>query len=85
MKLDIVWISDDLNAPVMSGDGPKRGHWGSVKSQVFRNGPYVHLEQFMDEVLAEARACADAGFSFDASFTDLVQDMAKELLERKEP
>ena len=79
-----VWASDDINAPVMGCDGPKRGHWCSVRSQVFRHGPYVHLEQFMEEVERRAscirfphsRNNAEAGYY-------AMQELAREIMEGK--
>jgi len=79
-----VWASDDINAPVMGCDGPKRGHWCSVRSQVFRHGPYVHLEQFMEEVerraspvrFQHARNSAEAGYY-------AMLELAKEIMEGK--
>jgi len=78
-----VWASDDINAPVMGGGGPKRGHWCSVRSQVFRHGPYVHLEQFMEEVERRAGECAEEGLSFDCEFVDIARELAKEIEEGK--
>lgn len=71
-----VWISDDLNSPLMSGDGPKRGHWGSVQSQVFRHGPYVHLDQFLEEAKKRAR-------KLNRFLPDVMEIMIKEIKERK--
>jgi len=79
-----VWASDDINAPVMGCNGPKRGHWCSVRSQVFRHGPYVNLEQFMEEVERRAscirfphsRNNAEAGYY-------AMQELAKEIMEGK--
>ena len=79
-----MWTSDDINAPVMGCDGPKRGHWGSVRSQVFRHGPYVHLEQFMEEV--EYRTCRRR---FPVALSTLeaaalaMQELVKEITEGK--
>ena len=78
-----VWASDDINAPVMGCDGPKRGHWCSVRSQVFRHGPYVNLEQFMEEVERRAGECAEEGLSFDCEFVDIARELAKEIEEGK--
>ena len=73
-----VWASDDINAPVMGCDGPKRGHWCSVRSQVFRHGPYVHLEQFMEEV--ERRAVKLFCKSFhNTTMSECVSQSLKEL------
>jgi hypothetical protein len=79
-----VWASDDINAPVMGGNGPKRGHWGSVRSQVFRHGPYVHLEQFMEEV--EFRTCRrrfPSALSTLEAMSLAMQELAKEIEEGK--
>ena len=73
-----VWASEDINAPVMGGGGPKRGHWCSVQSQVFRHGPYVNLEQFMEEV--ERRAVKLFAKSFHtATLSECVSQSLKEL------
>ena len=79
-----VWASDDINAPVMGCDGPKRGHWCSVRSQVFRHGPYVHLEQFMEEV--ERRADANHATTmrqYSSDFMEAMQELTKEIMEDK--
>ena len=79
-----VWASDDINAPVMGCNGPKRGHWCSVRSQVFRHGPYVHLEQFMEEV--ERRADANHATTmrqYSSDFMEAIQELAKEIMEGK--
>ena len=79
-----VWASDDINAPVMGCNGPKRGHWCSVRSQVFRHGPYVHLEQFMEEV--ERRADSNHATEmrqYSSDFMEAMQELAKEIQEGK--
>ena len=79
-----VWASDDINAPVMGCNGPKRGHWCSVRSQVFRHGPYVHLEQFMEEVERRADAKhATEMRQYSSDFMEATQELAKELMEGK--
>jgi len=79
-----VWASEDINAPVMGCNGPKRGHWCSVRSQVFRHGPYVHLEQFMEEV--ERRADANHATTmrqYSSDFMEAMQELTKEIMEDK--
>jgi hypothetical protein len=79
-----VWASDDINAPVMGCNGPKRGHWCSVRSQVFRHGPYVHLEQFMEEVERRADAKhATEMRQYSSDFMEAMQELAKEIMEGK--
>lgn len=79
-----VWASDDINAPVMGCNGPKRGHWCSVRSQVFRHGPYVHLEQFMEEV--ENRVCrrkSPPSLSTHEAIAIALYELVKEITEGK--
>jgi len=79
-----VWASEDINAPVMGCNGPKRGHWCSVRSQVFRHGPYVHLEQFMEEVERRADAKhATEMRQYSSDFMEAMQELAKEIMEGK--
>ena len=88
-----VWASDDINAPVMGCNGPKRGHWCSVRSQVFRHGPYVHLEQFMEEVERRAKQICndsrkgnwvcDSMINHHLYVSDAMQELAKEIKEGK--
>jgi len=54
-----------------------------VQSQAFRHGPYVHLEQFMEEVERRASECAEEGLSFDSAFVDIARELAKEIEEGK--
>ena len=46
-------------------------------------GPYVHLEQFMEEVERRAGECAEEGLSFDCEFVDIARELAKEIMEEK--
>ena len=46
-------------------------------------GPYVHLDQFLEEVEREAQACADEGLDFDSSFVDILRDKVEEIIKNE--
>ncbi len=54
-----------------------------LKNHHHHIGPYVNLEQFMEEVERRAGECAEEGLSFDCEFVDIARELAKEIEEGK--
>lgn len=75
----MIYVSDDTNALFATGDGPKRGYWESVKPQVFRSWPYVHIDQFLEEVERRSKELAAEGLPYDREFVDVVFQLAEKV------
>lgn len=78
----VVWLDVDGTSDRPEG----RRFWGNWSNSKLAhdNGPYVHLEQFMEEVERRADAKhATTMRQYSSDFMEAMQELAKEIMEGK--
>lgn len=84
------WLGPNQSSPTMDNSGEQFGHYRTVcRGPLIQTGPYVHLEQFMEEVerRAEKRALEVANlmggeyYCPEYYFADKANELAKEIME----
>jgi hypothetical protein len=78
-----VWIGTNQASPTMENTGEQFGYYRTVcRGPLIQSGPYVHLEQFMEEV--EYRTCRrrfPSALSTLEAMSLAMQELAKEIME----
>jgi hypothetical protein len=76
-----LYFRENLSTVYMDGShmDNRFGHAFANRKRESDFGPYVHMEQFMDEVERRAGECAEEGLSFDGAFVDIARELAKEI------
>lgn len=57
----VVWISQNQASPDMENSGRERGHYDTHETGPLQRGPYVHLDQFLEEVMEGSKYAHDNG------------------------
>ena len=75
-----VWLNDESCRAL---DYCLRGMCEGEKNDVYRVGPYVHINQFLEVVTRYANETAKYGLSYDREFVDIALQLAEEIREGK--